>query len=170
MDNSDLTLAGPILGLAGVVLTLLWNAWRARRDVLIREARDAASLRMALKVELQQLQADVAGAKTWAETNPAGDIWIPIVDYFSVLKANTQNLGLLTTDEVGALVRAHTSYQREMGNMMRLATRDVVQNPIIGANLFKTLGDPESVRHVVTILDAIQAPVGQAVDVMNAHA
>src|SRR4051812_21313366 len=117
-------------GFIGVIATLLWNAWLARRaDRRKQEAEremefrkldhERLILRVALRAELCNLSRMISGELEFISKNTF--TWIPILDLFGVYRENLNKLGLLSSDEVDAITDAYYSYQERIGYIARHA-------------------------------------------------
>ena len=100
--------AGALLGFAGVIITLIVNAYLARRQERGREAREAQALRIALIEELRiQKEALENFAQPAADAADATHTAVPLHRYEDVFTSVTPNLGILNRSEVAAVFQAY---------------------------------------------------------------
>jgi hypothetical protein len=110
------TLVVGLLGFLGVMATLAFNAWLARKSERRKIEHEANVLRRALveemKVQRDSLINAAEGAKRGADENAAGarnDVLTPLLRFADIFEKSIDKLGLLTSDEVGAVLDAYLS-------------------------------------------------------------
>jgi hypothetical protein len=166
------------VGFLGVVVTLLWNGWLARRaDRRKFENEQAAAarkladeqrvLRVALRAELNYLIKIMQEEKKHISKNDF--TWVPLMDFLSVYRENAATLGILTPEEVKCIVNAYYTYREKAGYITRLG-KDSLTNPIIGTNvLFKFDETPHKKREINRDLDTIATVAQEAVDAISSQ-
>jgi hypothetical protein len=143
-----------MIGFFGVVATLLWNGWLARRADRRKfeleqeaESRELAhkrdTLRVALKAEMQHLRKIFAEEK--AHIEQVRCTWVPLIDSFNVYQENLNDIRLLTADEVER-TEAYYTYQERAGYIARLGGATDMSKPIMGTNVwfdFRNISESE---------------------------
>jgi hypothetical protein len=112
-----------IIGFAGVIITLLTNAKIARnaREDTIRHER--STLRTALCEELQMLRDTYAHNAEFLSTRrpgPGEHLDVPLLDMTNLFDSMHEKLGLLTRQQLAAVLNAYMMHRQMRHNMVSL--------------------------------------------------
>jgi hypothetical protein len=114
-----------VIGFAGVIITLVVNAWlarSARRDLLEDRLR---ALKVALTEELKVIKtAYVEGAKQLAEVPTNGSCAVPTARLNGLFNAHQSDLGLLPPKTLEKVLGAYLSHDQAATKLLILATPD----------------------------------------------
>ncbi len=114
------TLVVGFIGFAGVIITLLVNAWTARRQRRYEIDHERGTLRVALIEELSIIRDSMQkNAKNLREGDrlAGGDSLMPTDPMEDAYHAFLPRIGLLTKDEVGRVMKAYLSLRTFNGKL-----------------------------------------------------
>ncbi|HWE71970.1 MAG TPA: hypothetical protein VG328_02335 [Stellaceae bacterium] len=117
-----------LVGFAGVIMTLAMNDLIARRQHAATVMHDRQSLRTALIEELQVLRSMYDGnARTCHKTQeahpnppPRAAFDVPMYDMTDIYDRSTARLGLLTSSELGMVMRAYMMHRQVRHRIVNL--------------------------------------------------
>jgi hypothetical protein len=142
-----------LVGFAGVIMTLLMNDLIARRQHAATVIHERQSLRTALIEELQVLRSMYDGnARTCNKTQealpyppPRASFDVPMYDMTDIYDRATVRLGLLTSAELGMVMRAYMMHRQVRHRIINLlgdpqtATPNSVKVPATRTALLKAI-------------------------------
>jgi hypothetical protein len=158
------------LSFLGVVAGLIWNAYAQRRAderkaTYEREKdendikRRIRVLRATLRAELYNLAITFDGEIKFAEGPAYPYTWVPIGDFFASFDKTRPDLGLLTPEEVDAVMDAYYNFQEQVGYIAR--NGDLKLDPV--RSIGYPLDDKEKqvwlIDSLRTIVDSVRAAV-----------
>lgn len=111
----------PVIGFIGVILTLLWTAWRSREDRKEAAQREASVLRAALLAHMRNMRRILKAEIDYINDKNHQYTLVPLLDFFSVYRNNLAKIGLLTPAEVDAVADAYFDYEERAGYIAKFA-------------------------------------------------
>jgi hypothetical protein len=150
------TLIVGIIGFAGVITTLWFNASQARQQRTLERLHEAETLRVALIEELKISRTAVV--ENSSNMDMAQDAFVPTAPMDDVYRTFTGRIGLLSELEVGKVMIAYLTLRTFHAKLFLIGVpvhtgdhhvRVPIKNAPLLAGMFKNLLDP--------INDAIQA-------------
>ena len=170
------TVVGATIAFIGVTLSMLSNAWLARRADQRRYENDRAVetlklaherrvLRVSIKAELSNLIRIYTREVEYVDSH--NFTWVPILDFFGSYRENLGKIGLMSADEVQRITDAYYTFNEEVGYVARLGKADLTK-PLVGTNIgFNFLKNKTTKDYLRGFLKAIVDEARKAVETID---
>ena len=155
------TLIVGTLGFTGVIITLLVNAWLARRQRRDEQRHERQTLRIALIEELKiNRDAVDRNMEPPAEDSKPKGAFVPTDPMDDAYRAFTDRIGLLSRDEVSKIMFAYLSLRTYNAKLFLIGVPPHTGDRHVNV-------PAKNIEMLVQLLESLIGPVDKAIEVME---